>query len=307
MRQRKTTREIGSRSRWFRVGSAAAVGLALASGGTAFAQAPVNLRSLMEENTRLTEELRVARERVEALTAELAELKNERRGLESRVRDAELVLSALRRELAGPQTPIETSEPRAPIPTDALASPASLLRELRAKYYETMRSLPDSTPAEQAAYREQVALWCRLTERELRGKRTWLVEIDDLVPLARDRAVARLTVIDEQTGLQLGDPSDVAVPPKFVDRIESDTRFERWLLTTIVIATPSYNESRVTRGVFEYPPFVGPYVDFDFELDWVSLRGWQPGQIEPAGDAGEATDDAADDSVPAGPQTEPQK
>lgn len=270
------------------------LGAAGAWAGSAAAQEPISVRELLEENRRLTEELRVSRERIEQLAAELADLRNERRGLESRVRDAELVLSSLRRELAGPESPEAESEPRAPLPADALASPASLLRELRALYYENMRQVPDASPAERAEYKERVALWCRLTKRELRGKRTWLIELDDLVPLGRDRAVARLTVIDEQTGLRVGDPVDVAVPARFASRVQDDPRYDRWLLTAIVIASPSYNESRVTRGVFEYPPFVGPYVDFDFELDWVSLRGWRPGQTMPARDADASDDDTTE-------------
>ncbi|MEO1718163.1 MAG: hypothetical protein AAFR76_13755, partial [Planctomycetota bacterium] len=75
---------------------------------------------------------------------------------------------------------------------------------------------------------------------------------------------------------------DVEVPRLFIDRIENDPRYDRWLLTAVVIAAPRYNDERATRGVFEYPPFVGPYVDFDFELDWISLRGWREGQAEPA-------------------------
>lgn len=264
--------------------------------GMVSGQGTVDIREVLEDRERLTRDLHAALERIETLEAELADLRNERRGLEARVREAELVLSSLRRELAGPGERRVEPRPTAPVPEDPLSSPASLLRELRAQYYERMRSVPDGTGAERAAYREEVALWCRLTERSLRGKRTWLVELDDLVPLARDRAVARLTVIDEQTGLPIGDPVDVAVPAKFADRVQREPRYDRWLLTAIVIATPGYNESRLTRGVFEYPPFVGPYVDFDFELDWISLRGWRPGQTEPAGDAqAEENPDAPDE------------
>ncbi len=267
----------------------AAIGLA---GVRAAGQPTISPRELKAENERLVQEMREARALIERLQGELSLLQNERRGLLARVRDAEQVLNALRLELeAGESGGAGTGlAVRAPAPQDALASPASLLRELRNRYFETMRDVPDTTTAESAEYKQQVALWCRLTERELRGRRTWLVELDDLIPLRGGRAVARLSVIDEASGLPIAEAVDVEVPRRFIDRVENDPRYERWLLTTVVIAAPRYNADRATRGVFEYPPFVGPYADFDFELDWISLRGWREGQGEPA-EAAEATDD----------------
>lgn len=256
----------------------------------AAAQPTVSPRELLAENERLTVEVREARALIERLEGELSVLRNERRGLLARVRDAEQVLSALRLEMeaADPNGSATLVAERAPAPADALASPASLMRELRNRYFETMRDVADATPAERAEYKQQVALWCRLTNRELRGRRTWLVELEDLIPLRGGRAVGRLRVIDEASGLPIAEAVDVEVPRVFIDRVENDPRYDRWLLTAIVIAAPRYNEARATRGVFEYPPFVGPYVDFDFELDWIALRGWREGQAETVEVTGEA-------------------
>ncbi|MEL7483277.1 MAG: hypothetical protein AAFN41_02880 [Planctomycetota bacterium] len=262
----------------------AVVGVAVSIAAAAGAQQTVSPRELLAENERLTEEIRAARALIERLESELSIMRNERRGLLARVRDAEQVLSALRLELEASETGSAGTglAQRAPAPADALASPASLLRELRNRYFETMRGVPDATAAERAEYKQQVALWCRLTNRELRGRRTWLVELDDLIPLRGGRAVGRLSVIDEESGLPIAEAVDVEVPRLFIDRVENDPRYDRWLLTAVVIAAPRYNAERATRGVFEYPPFIGPYVDFDFELDWISLRGWREGQAEPA-------------------------
>ncbi|MEL6497175.1 MAG: hypothetical protein AAF937_11020 [Planctomycetota bacterium] len=257
------------------------------------AQPTVSPRDLLVDNERLVEEVRAERARVERLASELAVLRNERRGLLARVRDAEQVLSALRLELEAADTNSEALgvTRTAATPADPLASPASLLRELRNRYFETMRDVPDATLAERDEYKQQAALWCRLTNRELRGRRTWLVELNDLIPLRGGRAVGRLRVIDEASGLPIAEAVDVEVPRLFIDRIENDPRYDRWLLTAVVIAAPRYNAGRATRGVFEYPPFVGPHVDFDFELDWISLRGWREGQAEPA--EATANDEAA--------------
>lgn len=257
--------------RW--AGTAGWVIIALAAGG----QETVSPRELLAENDRLIRELRDVRALLERYEAELVALRNERRGLEIRVRDAESMLSGVRRELGGEpaDAPISPDHGRAPVGADPLGSPAALLRELRNRYFEAVRDLPDATDADRESYRQQVALWCRLMNRELRGRRTWLVEFDDVVPLPDGRAVARMTLLDEPSGLLIGDPVDVAVPRKFAERAGED---DRWLLTAVVIAAPAYSEQRLSRGVFEYPPFVGPYVEFDFELDWIALREWRPGQ-----------------------------
>ncbi|MEM8757224.1 MAG: hypothetical protein AAGF47_05520 [Planctomycetota bacterium] len=267
---------------WIVLGALAAQALPAAG------QPGVSVREMIAENERLTAELRDAEATIDRLEAELAGLRNDRRGLEARIRDAEQVLTSLRREMTADRQPPASGAPRAPLPADPLASPATLLRELRSRYFNALRDVPDTTATERVRYKEQVALWCRLTQRELRGKRTWLVRFDELVPLRGDRAVARMTVLDEASGLPIGDPVDVAVPPRFAERIRVDARFDRWQLTSVVIAKPRYNEDRQTRGVFEFPPFVGPHVDFDFELDWVALSGWRP---DGAADADETPSD----------------
>ncbi|MEO1717190.1 MAG: hypothetical protein AAFR76_08770, partial [Planctomycetota bacterium] len=183
-----------------------ALAIFLVAGGVgsgALGQQTVSPRELLAENQRLVEELRAERAHVAALEGELAVLRNERRGLLARVRDAEQVLSALRLELEStdPNSEAVGLAQRAATPADALSSPASLLRELRSRYFETMRDVPDATLAERDEYKQQVALWCRLTNRELRGRRTWLVELNDLIPLRGGRAVGRLRVIDEASGL----------------------------------------------------------------------------------------------------------
>ncbi|MEO1584843.1 MAG: hypothetical protein AAFR96_09770 [Planctomycetota bacterium] len=270
--------------------------LTAALGQAALCQPTVSPRELLAENERLVDENREARELIELLQGELTLLRNERRGLLARVGNAEQVLRALRRELeAATGEPIsEVDRQIAQTPDDALASPASLLRELRSLYFESLPPGTDGSPAQLDEYKQRVQLWCRLTNRELRGKRTWLVELADLIPLRGGRAVARLTVIDEASGLPIAEAVDVEIPRQFIDRVENDPRYERWLLTSIVIASPRYNDGRATRGVFEYPPFVGPYVDFDFELDWISLRGWRADRLG-TGAQNDETDDPGED------------
>jgi hypothetical protein len=240
-----------------------------------WAQPGVSVRDLVAENERLTQELRQARAVIAGLETEVIELRNDRRGVEVRLSQAEAMLSSLRREMS---SPAEAAGPSGvTMPADPLASPATLLRELRDRYFELVRSEPQETEAQRQALRERVVLWCRAMHRQLRDRRTWLVSFDEIMPLSGG-VVARMTVLDGATGQALGEPVDVAVPRKFADRVGPRGR---WWLTSVVIAKPTFNESRQTRGVFEFPAFIGPFVEFDFELDWIALRAWDP--RDPAG------------------------
>ena len=44
-----------------------------------------------------------------------------------------------------------------------------------------------------------------------------------------------------------------------------------WDASVLVIAEPRYDESRETRGIYDYPPLVGPFVGFGFRVEWAGL------------------------------------
>lgn len=230
----------------------------------------------------LLEQIEAQRARIEALERRVTELTAERRQMAGTVRQIEGMLAGLRSGLEGepaPRTPVG----RAEVPSEALASPESLLRELRSRYAAHMAGMGLATDAERTAYAEKARLWARLTQRELRGKRSWLVTLGDLAPVGTQGHVVRMTVLDERTGFQIGEALDVGFPAKFLERFGRGSRSGRWVLTSIVIARPVFNESRITPGVFEFPPFVGPMMEFDFELEWFALSAWEPGQpVAPA-------------------------
>ena len=293
-----------------RVVRAIGIGLVLwaqASAGACLAQSktPTQLR---EENAALREELRRERARADELESRLAALLNERRGLEGRLSQTESMIAQLRAEMGrvdAPPTPIA----RAPAGADPLSSPASLLRELRSRYHVAMLGVPNSTPEERADYAEQVQLWCKLTNRELRGKRTWLVKLTDIEPLDRDSSVASMTVLDEESGgLPIGEAVDVRVPKRYLDKLDIGPENDRWLLTAIVIAKPVFNPERQTRGIFEFPPFIGPMVEFDFELDWFGIKRWDPDEPEAeAEDGGMPAEDQSEDGSEDGAGDESEK
>ncbi len=223
------------------------------------------------------EQLEMQRQRIELLEQRVSQLTTERRNIAGTLRQIEGMLAGLRAEM-------DTDHSRSPMvmraetPSDALASPASLMRELGIRYRAEMAGMAFATEAERGAFAKKAQLWARLTNRELRGKRSWLVTLNDLASVGARGYVVRMTVLDEATGLPIGEAVDIGFPTKFLERFERGSRSGRWVLTSIVIARPVFNESRVTPGVFEFPPYVGPMMEFDFDLDWYALSAWEPGQ-----------------------------
>lgn len=249
---------------------------------------------LMEENRALRDELERTRSRVAALEADVDRLLAERRGLEGALARAENLISSIRRSVGATDLP-PAPQRYAQVPDDPLASPASLLRELQSRYHVEMLGIPRETEAEREDFIRRVQLWCRLTNENLRGRRTWLVTLDDIAPMGRDAFVVRMELHDHESGLPIGEPFDVQFPKRFMDQFERGTKSGKWEVTSIVIAKPVFNESRLSRGVFEYPTMIGPMVEFDFELNWQGLRAWAP---KPEAEAEEGAQPEADEEAP---------
>lgn len=248
----------------------------------------------------LLEQVRLQRERIGALERRIGELTSQRRDIVGTLRQMEATLANLRESL-GASEPSRPPISGSALPADPLAAPAALMRELRAVYQAEMAGLGLETPAQRAEFAAKARLWARLTNRDLRGKRSWLVRLDDLAGVGQRGHVVRLTVLDESTGLPIGEAVDVGFPAKFLERFNRGSRSGRWVLTSIVIAKPTFNEHRTTPGVFEFPPYVGPMMEFDFELDWFSLSAWEPGQPvgQPTAESIEVAEPASPDQ-PAG-------
>jgi hypothetical protein len=267
--------------------------LSLLTSGVTNAQ-ELTRTELKEENRALRDELEKQTSRASRLEARVDQLLGERRALMGTLRQTENLISSLRHQLGATDAP-PPARLMAQAPADPLASPASLLRELKSRYRVTMLNVPNETEAERAEYIKQLRLWCRQTNQKLRGKRTWLVKLEDMARLGKDALVVRMTVLDEGTGLPIGDSFDVQFPKRFQDQFNRGSRTDRWELTSLVIAKPVFNENHVSRGVFEYPTLIGPMVEFDFELNWEGLRAWEPAKPDqPAEDAEPPADESAE-------------
>ncbi|HZW08825.1 MAG TPA: hypothetical protein VFF69_02895 [Phycisphaerales bacterium] len=219
--------------------------LVTVAGAPAGAQTEDELR---DELARTRDELRISQALVATLREEIARLQAEVR------------------ELRGREGPGAGGD----LPSDPLACPASMAAELARRYERDLAHLGGSSTPERFA--AAATEWCDEMSRAIRGRREWLVSITDLEPLAGSRdQTARMRVFDEVSLLPLGEYELVQVPARIASRVEAEPDAALWLLTAEVAADPVYNPARASRGAFDEPPFVGPFVESGFALEWVSV------------------------------------
>lgn len=221
------------------------------------------------DNARLREELRIARTTIENLRQEVARLRAE--------------VSELRGE--------EPQAPTAELPSDPLSCPDAMAAELRRRYE---RDLAPNAPRDERdldAFSRLATEWCDEMRDDIVGRREWLAEIEGLAPVEGRRDWrARIRVYDEVSLLPLGGWATVDVPPRMVSRLEAEPEVRLWLIAAEIAADPAFNPARATRGPFDVPALVGPYVESGVALDWVGIT---PTLLGPT-----AQDEQADPGIP---------
>lgn len=265
----------------------------LAASASAQPVSPADLRREIEmlqaENQRLATQ-------VQALTARVAEAEAERDVFRERAAESEREIARLRaaggaetgptgaRAHPEPDRPGPLNPAEASIPADPLASPASLLAELQRRYEADLAGLIETPgPGDRLTPSQRRVLvdWCSAQAREIRGSVEWRVRLRDLRTSGRQERSVMLRVVDPETGRPIGEAIEVAVPRAFGDRVARELAApgvgpeHSWTLTGTLAAAPRVNPERPTRGVFNHPLLVGPYVELGFELDWKSLSAVQ--------------------------------
>ncbi len=205
-----------------------------------------------------------------------------------RVRELEAEVAALRRQVHDLQaqldrlrgTDAEVSTDAAPL--DPYASPGSLLLELRRRYARQLGDLARSTPSQQAHFESQAERWCEKVRGEIRGRTRWLAVVTDVRVPERGEPDALFRVLDEFTQRPLGEAVRLPIDRTAAGRFESlrrghELRYNHvypdeapglaYSISTVVLAEPVFDRERLDAGVFNYPPIVGPCVEFGMRLD----------------------------------------
>ncbi len=232
----------------------------IAAGGTpAWGQSAAQLRA---ENERL-------KSRVGDLEADLAAARLRIQALEEendRLRAALLSRPESGRDPVPPPAP-----PAAPevtidesVPT---ASPRALLQAARASYEKAAEAWAARPGGGDV---RDIRSWIGRFNRDHRAEVTWRVRILDRERRGRDLRL-RGQAVDPVSGARLGEPFLVTVPRVLERRLELAERqhpgVTTWDITGRLVPQVRFNRNRAERGVFDKPPFLGPYAEFDFAFE----------------------------------------
>lgn len=213
----------------------------------------------------------------------VAEQREELAQKDQRIRDLEARVEALRAELAearraaprdddAPDTAETGAASRGP--SD---SPAGLLAALRDRYRIDLADIDADAELDdraRAARDARIRRWCLQMNRDLRSQISWSVRFGPVSEAGRGVHQAPMTVINPEDGRAIGEPVTIDIPRRFLMRLRDRTdRYDHWKLEGVLRPEPRLNAERVTTGVFSTTPLVGPFVDFDFSIEWSSLAG----------------------------------
>jgi hypothetical protein len=229
--------------------------------------------------------IRPAAAQDQRLATENARLRDQVAELEAKLQAALNELDVLRQQLASAEERLSNLEPPRPpqyaeTGADPFSSPTALFRELVRLYERELATMPRETDAEQRAFSEAVDRWVSDAPRRIRAEREWLVRIESVQreATAPRRFSGLISVIDPATGLAYGPPRRMPLSPRLAQRA-SESDQDLWVAKVTVMAAPARNPQRLTVGVFNEPWFIGPQVEFGFDLEW---RDLQPAEQQPA-------------------------
>lgn len=199
------------------------------------------------------------------------ELEEQLRQSESRQSDLARENASLREQLSelrnlGGGANDATSD--AVVPPDPLSSPAALFDALAEDYRAKIGSLPRGSKPELAAYHAAVKEWTRDAAKDFRGPVEWEVRIEKIDSGVKGNAIT-FYVLDP-TGKPVGNSFTKPIPA----RIGRDAPPALGMMTLkgTVSANPQHNSSRAEKSESDSPRLIGPFAEFDFEIDITSLK-----------------------------------
>ena len=239
---------------------------------------PRDAELIRKENQLLREEIRAADQQIELLLERVVLLERQL-GYDP--------ISAGDRS-----SPTEDAQVELVLPDDALASPSTVLRELSKRYEERFGDEQSLTEDSQ----DVISKWCRDVTIQLRGKREWIVSIGSVTRENRRLYTALFVVYDADTRRPISEPFRSSIPERFATRVETHREATLWRVSGLVIAEPKFTPDRIDPGVFNYPPLVGPFVEFAWRFVWYGIAPFEFSDSDKGPESGApATDGAAPD------------
>jgi hypothetical protein len=217
------------------------------------------------------------RQRIRELERELAEAQRRIADLERFIRELD------------PPDPTDPGEPQIDLQVvEPLASPDALLAHLRVQYeHFADEHGPFETERERNAYLLRLRRWVATMNQRYRGTVDWTCRVAARQRLADGDTFLDLVVLDDE-GRALSERFVVVVPSRMRAAAERLVVNEGARVRGVMRPKVRLNEDRQTAGAFDIPPFIGAFVEYDFEVQMTSLvRTSLPTPGEPEPETGE--------------------
>ncbi|MHC4776704.1 MAG: hypothetical protein ACYTBR_15760 [Planctomycetota bacterium] len=226
-----------------------------------------------------------------------ADLRRDNQGLRTRVSDLQRELDAARNRItqlereveklrqllaAAPQTSgAKPTEEKVTIDESVPhASPRALLQALRDGYLEAMLDLDLGDPAtpegnrQRAAYLRNLHRWARRMNREMKAPIEWHIRVVGRAGYPSDVPGLDVEAVDPETHVVLGDPFPVMLPRGTVRQLaqlEAQGALGVLVLKGVLMPRVAVNPERNEQGLFDKPPFIGPFAEFEFVVEASSV------------------------------------
>lgn len=238
-------------------------------------ESPPSVSELRRENEQL-------RQRIDELEAQLTKSQESINQLLEQVRELNARVAELQRLLEQrPASPSDSAgadsgaETEATTPTLAelpeskpFVAPEGLLAFVRKSYAENFGgvSVPFESSEVRGRYLRDLEGWANSLRRTQRGQIEWLIEVRNVVS-SESPMVVEYRVLDRATRLPYSERLfAMQVPSRFERRLR-EAESQTWLLRGVAGIDVMINRERESMGFFDVTPFIGPYVEFGFNLN----------------------------------------
>ncbi len=238
-------------------------------------ESPPSVSELRRENEQL-------RQRIDELEAQLTksqesinQLLEQVRELNARVAELQRLLEQRPASPSGSDGADGESDSAAATPklaelpeSEPFVAPEGLLAFVRKSYAENFGgvSVPFESSEVRGRYLRDLEGWANSLRRTQRGQIEWLIEVRNVVS-SESPMVVEYRVLDRATRLPYSERLfAMQVPSRFERRLR-EAESQTWLLRGVAGIDVKINRERESMGFFDVTPFIGPYVEFGFNLN----------------------------------------
>lgn len=250
-------------------------------------ESPPSVSELRRENEQLRLRIDELESQLERSQQAIEELLKQVRELNTRVAELQRALgaqpaAAVDAQPAAPNSSDDLGQEDAPryasLPEDnPFAAPESLFDFVRSSYHETFGqvALPFESTDARNRYLRDLDAWTKSLRRSQRAQIEWVIEVRRLLTEGSATHL-EYRVVDAITRLPYSERTFVMqVPSRYERRVLQERNATHWKIRGVVAAAPAINRNRETIGFFDVRPFVGPYVEFGFDLSVNSILNAQ--------------------------------